>query len=86
MAAGALPIVSPHETLTPVVKNEENVLFARNLYPPEIADAISRAMTDDQLIDSVAERNLILVRRIADRAVIRPHVIEFYERLTNRVD
>jgi hypothetical protein len=81
MAAGALPIVSPHVTLTPVVKDPENVLFARNLYPHEIAEAIKRAMTDDQLVDSAAERNLGLLRRIADRAVIRPRVIAFYEGL-----
>jgi glycosyltransferase involved in cell wall biosynthesis len=81
MASGAFPIVSPLETILPVVKNEENVLFARNLYPNEIATALARAMTDDSLADAVAERNLELVRRIANRDVIRPRVIEFYENL-----
>jgi len=81
MAAGALPIVSPLETLLPVVRNEENVLFARNLYPQEIAAALDRAMTDDELVDGAAERNLGLLHRVADRSVIRPRVIEFYESL-----
>ncbi|HWN10324.1 MAG TPA: glycosyltransferase [Pyrinomonadaceae bacterium] len=81
MAAGALPIVSPLETILPVVKSEDNVLFARDLYPHEIADALSRAMTDDSLVDAAAERNLELVRRIAGREIIRDRVIEFYERL-----
>lgn len=81
MACGAFPIVSPLETIFPVVKNEENVLFARNLYPAEIAAALERAMTDDALVDHAAQRNLELVSRIANRESIRPRVIEFYEKL-----
>lgn len=79
MACGAFPIVSPLETIVPVVKNEENVLFARNLYPEEIANALERAMTDDALVDQAAQRNLELVGRIANREHIRRRVIEFYE-------
>jgi hypothetical protein len=82
MACGAFPIVSPLETILRVVRDEENVLFARNLYPDEIAKALERAMTDNALVDAVAERNLDLVRRIANRDVIRPRVIKFYEDLT----
>ena len=81
MACGAFPILSPIETVLPVVKNGENVLFARNLYPDEIAGALARAMTDDALVDAAAQRNIELVRRIASRDLIRPRVIEFYERL-----
>lgn len=82
MAAGAFPIVSPLETIISVVKNEKNVLFARNLYPMEIADALIRALADDQLVDSAAQRNLTLVRnRIANRKIIQPKVIRYYENL-----
>lgn len=81
MAAGAFPVVSPLETIRPVVEPERNVLFARNLYPEEIAAALARAMTDDALVDAAAERNLELVRKVADRRVIRPRVVRFYERL-----
>src|SRR5690242_12929233 len=81
MAAGALPIVSPLETMTPLVEHERNVLFARNLYPNEIAAALDRAMTDDQLVDSIAAQNLPLVRRIANRSTIRPLVVAFYKEL-----
>jgi hypothetical protein len=84
MAAGAFPIVSPLETMQPLVENERNVLFARNLYPHEIAEALSRAMSDDALVDSAAERNLKVVRRTADRSKIRPRVIEYYKRLATR--
>jgi glycosyltransferase involved in cell wall biosynthesis len=81
MAAGAVPIVSPLESITPVVAPEGNVLFARNLYPEEIAAALERAMADDTLVDSMAAKNLELVKRIADREVIRPRVIDFYRGL-----
>ena len=81
MACGAFPIVSPLETILPVVKHEENVLFARNLYPHEIAAALARAMTDDTLVDVAAEKNLELVGRVAGRETIRARVIEFYEQL-----
>jgi len=84
MAAGALPIVSPLETIQHVVRNEQNVLFARNLYPHEIADALIKALADDQLVDSIAAQNLTLVRRIANRSVIRPRVVAFYEELVTR--
>jgi len=81
MACGAFPILSPIETVTSVVKNEENVLFARNLYPHEIAGALARAMTDNALVDAAAQKNLELVRRIASRDLIRPRVIDFYKKL-----
>ena len=84
MACGAFPILSPIETILSAVKNEENVLFARNLYPHEIADALARAMTDDALVDAAAQKNLDLVRRVASRELIRPRVIEFYEKLARR--
>ena len=81
MATGAFPIVSPLETITTVVNNEENVLFARNLYPTEIADALIKALTDDHLVDSAAQRNSILVRKMANRKIIQPKVLRYYENL-----
>jgi glycosyltransferase involved in cell wall biosynthesis len=84
MACGAFPIVSPLETLTPVVQNEINVLWARNLYPGEIAEALVRAMNDDDLIDRAARANLALVRSLADRATIGPRVVAYYESLATR--
>lgn len=79
MAFRAFPIVSPLETISPIVKDKENVLFARNLYPQEIADALIRAMTDDVLVDQASDRNLELVRRVADRATLTPKIIKYYE-------
>jgi len=81
MACGTFPIVSPLETIRHFVEHERNVLFARNLYPQEIADALVRAMSDDELVDAAAENNLELVRRFANRAQIRQRVIGLYEEL-----
>jgi hypothetical protein len=77
-----VPIVSPLGTICSVVKEEENVLLARNLYPHEIANALTRTMTDDALVERVVENNLELVKKIGDRTVIRERVLEFYEKLT----
>jgi len=84
MAAGAFPVVSPLDTVRHLVEDGRNVLFARNLYPGEMADALARAMTDDALVDGAAQENLALVRRVADRAEIRARVVAFYERLAAR--
>jgi hypothetical protein len=81
MAAGAFPILSPLETIRPIFEEEGTVLFARNLYSHEIAEALLRAMTDDTLVDRAAERNLEIVSKIADRAKIRPRVVEYYKTL-----
>jgi glycosyltransferase involved in cell wall biosynthesis len=83
MAAGAFPVVSPLDTILPLVKDEQNVLFARNLYPDEIATALIRAMTDDKLVDDAARGNLELVSRIANRSEVRERVVKFYESLAN---
>jgi glycosyltransferase involved in cell wall biosynthesis len=83
MAYGAFPIVSPLETISPVVQQEENVLFARNLYADEIAAALVRAMTDDALADRAAQNNLQLVAEIANRKTIRKKVIAYYLEITN---
>jgi glycosyltransferase involved in cell wall biosynthesis len=79
MATGAFPVLSPLDTIRPLLRDGCNVLFARNLYPDEIGDALARAMTDDALVDAAAERNLSLVRELADRSSIRPRVVSLYD-------
>ena len=81
MASGALPVVSPLDTIRGVVADGVNVLLARNLYPGEIADAMVKAMTDDALVERCAAANIEHVRRLADRATIAPRVVAYYEGL-----
>ena len=83
MALGTFPIVSPLETITPVVKNKINVLFARNLYPQEIAEALVNAMEDDELVDNAAEKNFELVKSIADKHIIKKKITTFYKSFKN---
>ncbi|HEY3910976.1 MAG TPA: glycosyltransferase family 4 protein [Stellaceae bacterium] len=78
MALGAAPLVSPLDTIVPVVREGENVLFARNLYPDEIAAALVRLMTDDALVDRLAANNLVRVRELADRNAVRARAIAYY--------
>ncbi len=77
-AHGAFPVVSPLSTIAEFVRAPENALFARNLYPAEIADALVRAMTDDALVDTAATANLTVLRQVADRDAIAPRVLKFY--------
>ena len=81
MIYGVFPIVSPLDTIKTVVKNNVNVLFARNLYPKEISQALVRAMSDDTLVDSAARNNLQLVKKIASHQTISKRVIEYYDSL-----
>ncbi len=81
MALNAFPIVSPIETLENFVESEKNVLFARNLYPQEIADSLTRAMSDDSLVDNAARNNIALVDKIANRRANKKKVEKFYRNL-----
>lgn len=87
MAAGAVPLVSPLDSITALVADGENAVMARNLYPQEIADALVRAMTDDTLVDRIATTNRRVIRDLAGRETFRPKVLEFYRSLavSNRV-
>jgi len=77
MATGAFPVVSPLDTITTVI-NENNALFARNLYPDEIARVLVKAMNDDDRVDRGAQLNRSLVARIANREIIREKVTNNY--------
>ncbi len=81
MACGAAPLVSPIETLTPLFQPRQHVIYARNLYPDELAGALVQAMTDDGLVDQIATTNVDYVRQLADRKVIRQRMMAYYERL-----
>lgn len=80
MACGALPILSPIPTIQAIV-NEDNVIFAGNLKQTELEHALIRAMTDDELVDACARRNIRLVKEIADVKTIQPKIIAYYKSL-----
>lgn len=78
MAFGIIPIVSPIETLVSIFKNEENVIYARNLYVNELEGAILKAMNDSELGDLIIKNNLSLVKKIANREYFQEKLIKFY--------
>jgi glycosyltransferase involved in cell wall biosynthesis len=84
MALGAAPLVSPLDTITPVVRHEENVLFARNLYPDELGDALVRLMSDDDLVDRMAENNLVRIQELADRRAVKRRALVYYDEIARQ--
>lgn len=81
MAARCVPIYSPLETYVNKFIGGKNVLYARNLYPDEIAEAIVTAMNNDGIADGIAENNLELVQKIANRKMISNRIVELYKSL-----
>jgi hypothetical protein len=81
MASGALPIVSPLDTLTDIVEDGTHVLFARNLYPNEIAAALVSAMTNADLMRRITAANILRVAELAARSQIARRVSAFYRNL-----
>ncbi|TBG24193.1 glycosyltransferase [Rhizobium leguminosarum] len=84
MALGAAPLVSPLDTITPVVRHEENVFFARNLYPDELGDALVRLMADDDLVDRMAENNLVRIQELADRRAVKRRALVYYDEIARQ--
>lgn len=83
MATGAFPIFSPLETFRNILSDGKNILYARNLYPEEIAFALIKAMSDDDLVDSAVNLNQKLVHSLAERSDVRRDVIDFYNSIVN---
>ena len=81
MMLGAVPIVSPIPTISSFVSDPENVIFARNLYPEEIAHALVRALNDEDGNASRRRANYDLVRSKYDRNSIKLQLNVIYEEL-----
>ena len=81
MMLGTVPIVSPIPTITSLVSDPENVIFARNLYPEEIASALIRALNDSDGNDRRVAANRKLVQSRYDRVDIKNRLIQMYNQL-----
>ncbi|MEX1019604.1 MAG: glycosyltransferase family 4 protein [Litorilinea sp.] len=81
MASGALPIMSPIESIQEWIEDGKNGLLAHALYPNLQAEALTRALQDDDLVRSAAIQNRKLVEQRANRAHIKPQVLDYYRRL-----
>jgi glycosyltransferase involved in cell wall biosynthesis len=81
MMFGTVPIVSPIPTISSFVSDPENVIFARNLYPEEIAHALVRALNDEDGNLLRRKANYDLVKAKYDRSSIKLQLNRVYEEL-----
>ena len=81
MAAGSLPILSPLDSIREVITHGKNGLLASALSCDQIAEAIIRGMTDDELVERAAQQNWRIVQARANREEIRPMILQYYRRL-----
>ena len=63
MANKVVPIVSPLETIKEFVSDPENVYFARNLFPNEIADAIVNSLSPKSDNTIKIQNNIDLIKK-----------------------
>jgi hypothetical protein len=81
MAFGALPIMSPLDSIMEWIEDGKNGLLAHALYPDQIAACIRQGLQDDELFNraSVFNRKIVLER--ANREIIRSQVLNYYQRV-----
>lgn len=78
---GAFPVQSDTSCLCELVRCGEGALMVPPEDPTEVAAAISRAATDDDLVDRAAQQNdQTAVERLSEH-IIRPQVIELYQKM-----
>lgn len=83
MAAGALPLMSPLESIREWIMDGHNGLLAPALHPDRIATALRRALTDDALLYRAQPVNRQLISERANRDLIRPRIRRYYRELAS---
>ena len=78
---GGFPIQSNTSCLCELVKCGEGALMVPPEDPAEVATAIERAVTDDELVDRAAALNARVADEKLSEATVRPEVISMYERV-----
>ncbi len=81
MAAGALPILSPIDSIQEWITDGENGLLAHALYPDQVAAAVRRALLDDGLFERAQRLNWEIICQRADRREVRREVLDYYQNL-----
>lgn len=81
MIMGAFPIQSDTSCGDEWLRQGESGLLVPAEDPEAVARALRRALTDDEMVDRAAEINLRVARERLDMAVIKPRVIEMYQRV-----
>ena len=78
MAHKVVPIVSPLETIQEFVSDPDNVYFARNLFPNEIAEAIVNSLSPKSDNTIKIQNNIDLIKKHYERNLVRDKVIKLY--------
>jgi glycosyltransferase involved in cell wall biosynthesis len=81
MMLNTVPIVSPIPTIKTFVSDPENVIFARNLYPEELAAALVRSLNDSIGNKKRVAANRKLVESLYDREGLKKRLTQMYEDL-----
>lgn len=81
MACGALPLMSPLESIREWIDDGRNGLLAHALYPDQLARALRRALTDDEFCNSAAQVNRQIILERANRNMIRTQTLDYYRHL-----
>jgi glycosyltransferase involved in cell wall biosynthesis len=81
IGAGALPVVSPIESIQEWITDGENGLLANALYPDQIAAALQRALTDDALFERAQRLNWEIISQRADRKLAQKEILTYYSNL-----
>lgn len=84
MSVGTLPLVSPLESIKEWIKDGKNGLLVHPLYPDKIAQALGRALFDDELFNSAAQINRQIIKNRANKQIIRAQVKRYYKNLLNK--
>lgn len=78
LAMGSFPIVSCTACADEWIVDGESGLIVPPEDPEAVAAAIRRALADDELVDSAADRNARVAAERLDERVVQPQVIERY--------
>jgi hypothetical protein len=68
-----------------MVDQQEDMLFASNLYPHEITDSLLNVMRDNKLIENTEQDNCKLIQTIANRQKVKTKVINCYRILAKEL-
>ena len=81
MVMGSFPIQSNTSCLGELVQDGESGMLVHPEDPEAVAAALRRAVTEEELVDRAAEINARIAAEHLDRLVIRPQVVQMYERI-----
>jgi glycosyltransferase involved in cell wall biosynthesis len=85
MVRGAFPIQSCTACADEWIVDGESGFIVPPEDPQVVAEAIRRAVMDDALVDSAADRNGRVAAERLDRELLKPQIVALYERAVGRL-